>query len=234
VWNTEETLHIDAENGTKVTPVCETKLLGGIVRKDMFWKSHIHSGKDSLLKSVNRKIGALRQVSRKLSLKSKTALANGVIMSRLVYLISVWGGAPTDLIRRLQAAQNSAARMILGRGRRAKMGEILKTLGWLSVRQLAIHHSLIHLWKTVRERRNIHFQTRIRGESDLARPRRDLMDGRLDYRDGTEMQIVRNGWRWRSVMDWNRLPENLRTEPKLPNFKRKLKDWVIKNIATSR
>jgi hypothetical protein len=124
--------------------------------------------------------------------------------------------------------------MILGRGRRARMGELLKTLGWLSVRQLAVHHSLLHLWKTVKERRHFHFQARIRGETEMTRPRRDLKDGKLDYGERTGMQIVRSGWRWRSVMDWNELPESLRKEPNLHKFKRELKVWVLRNIKSTR
>ena len=60
--------------------------------------------------------------------------------------------------------------MILRRGRQARIGELLKTLGWLSVRQLVVYHSLIHLWKTVREKRHVYFLSRIRGETEMDRP----------------------------------------------------------------
>jgi hypothetical protein len=82
-----------------VDPICKTKLQGGTIRNNMFWKSHLYSAKDSVLKCMNRKIGALMQVTRKLEMKSRIALANGIIISRQVYLIPVWGGAPIDLIR---------------------------------------------------------------------------------------------------------------------------------------
>jgi hypothetical protein len=91
-WNPRETLALVAQNGKVVEPVVETRLLGAIISNDLTWRSHCISGKDSLVKQLSKKIGALKMVCRRLSHKSRLALANGIVMSRLLYLIPVWGG----------------------------------------------------------------------------------------------------------------------------------------------
>jgi hypothetical protein len=219
-----------AENEKIVEPVEETRLLGAIIKNDLSWGTNVISGKDSILKQVNRKIGALRGVIKHLSKKSRLSLANGILISRLVYLIPVWGGTTVDITRRLQASQNSAARMILGKGRRTRVTTLLKECNWLSVRQLTMLHSLVQLWKTARTGCPGHFKDRIRGETVEGRARRNVTKGCLDSRSRSGKKLVRTSWRWRAVDQWNTLPESLRTQQSLAVFKRELKKWIAVNV----
>jgi hypothetical protein len=229
-WNPQETLKIVAENKKVVEPVEETRLLGAILRNDMSWRTNVISGKDAILKQVNRKTGILRGVRKYLTKKSMLTLANGILISRLVYLIPVWGGTTVEITRRLQASQNSAARMILGRGKRTRVTTLLKECNWLSVRQLTMLHSLVQLWKTVKTGCPGHFGGRLRGETEEGRTRRNVTRGRLDSRSRSGKKIVRTSWRWRAVDQWNTLPESLRTQNSMTVFKKELKKWISLNI----
>ena len=55
-------------------------------------------------------------------------------------------------------------------------------------------------------------------------------NGTIRQASGQNLGMSKEGWCWRSVELYNRLPTDLRLEGKLVNFKTKLKKWVDKNI----
>ena len=52
--------------------------------------------------------------------KSRNTLARGLIISRLTYGISIWGGATPNLLRQAQITQNNVARWVTGKMRKDK------------------------------------------------------------------------------------------------------------------
>ena len=68
------------------------KLLGGWISQNLKFTEHILSGDSSLIKTLNTRICGLRKVSRFLSFSSRKMIANGIIMSKIMYLIPVWSG----------------------------------------------------------------------------------------------------------------------------------------------
>ena len=70
------------------------------------------------------------------SFGTKLMVANGVVMSKLVYLITVWGGAQQYLLSAVQVQQIAAARAVCGFGCwRWSKKKLLDRVGWLLVRQ---------------------------------------------------------------------------------------------------
>ena len=74
-------------------------------------------------------------------------LADGLFMSKLIYLIPLWGGCEKFLIRALQVAQNKAARLVTNCGLYTPTKTLLKECGWLSVSQLVFYHTVVLLFK---------------------------------------------------------------------------------------
>ena len=70
-------------------------------------------------------------------------------MSKLIFQISLWGGAEEHLLSALQVLQNKACRLITRRGRYTPVSELLRQCGWLSVRQSIVFHSLVQIYKTL-------------------------------------------------------------------------------------
>ena len=64
----------------------------------MHWKEHIIDNKDALIKSLSNRIGALKKISRVASFKVRKSIANGIFMSKLIYLMPVWIGCEDYLI----------------------------------------------------------------------------------------------------------------------------------------
>ena len=79
-------------------------------------------------------------------------LANGLFMSKLIYLMPLWGGCEGFLIRCLQIVQNKAARIVTKRSIFSPTKSLLNECGWLSVHQLVFFHSVVLLFKTRRDR----------------------------------------------------------------------------------
>ena len=75
-------------------------------------------------------------------------LANGLFLSKLTYLIPLWGGCENFLIRSLQIVQNRAARVVTKHGMFTPTKTLLRECGWLSVSQLVFFHSVVLLYKT--------------------------------------------------------------------------------------
>ena len=73
-------------------------------------------------------------------------------MSKLLYLIPLWGGSAKYLIRVLQVLQNKAARAVTKLDWFTPTAELLKQCGWLSVSQLSVYHSVVQVFKVLQAR----------------------------------------------------------------------------------
>ena len=58
------------------------------------------------------KYSMLSKISKISSFKTRKMIANGIVMSKIIYLIQLWGSAPKYLIYFLQKLQNKAARLV--------------------------------------------------------------------------------------------------------------------------
>ena len=75
-------------------------------------------------------------------------VANGIVMSKLMYLITLWGGAQQYLLGALQVQQLTAARVVCGFGCWGwSKKRLLDKVGWLSVRQLIFFHTVLQAYK---------------------------------------------------------------------------------------
>ena len=55
----------------------------------MHWKEHILDNKDALMKSLTTRATAMKKISKTTSFKTKQLIANGKLMSKLIYLMTV-------------------------------------------------------------------------------------------------------------------------------------------------
>ena len=148
-------------------------------------------------------------------------------------------------MRALQVVQNKAARSITRLGRFTPTKILLKTCGWLSVKQLIVFHSLVLLKSTLRMETPVYLHTRLTaGRSHPYRTRQVAIcpngftfnvehpteSGTLRHESGRKLDLARLGWCWRSVDSYNSLPVEIRLEAQLATFKTKLRAWVETNV----
>ena len=84
-----------------IQPSQSEKLLGGVISQNLKFTDHVQDNDYSMLKVINNRLNALKKVSHATSFKSRKMIANGVIISRLIYLIPLWSGCEKYLINSL-------------------------------------------------------------------------------------------------------------------------------------
>ena len=157
-------------------------------------------------------------------------LANGLFMSKLVYLMPLWGGCDKFLIKALQIVQNKAARSVTKLGIFTPIRTLLKQCGWLSVNQLIFFHTVVLLYKTLQNQSPEYLLSMAGSEYNYKTRAKDAGTLRLvsSYKPDCKLNI--QSYRWRSIKCWNQLPQDITSTHNLYKFKVKLKTWVLKNV----
>ena len=68
------------------------KILGLQIQDNLTWQVHLEAERKALLPEVRKIIGTLKNLGRRIPVGSKNILARGLVLSKLCYLISIWGG----------------------------------------------------------------------------------------------------------------------------------------------
>ena len=216
---------VELRTGTGIVkPESNGKLLGLTISQSLKWKDHIIGESNSMIKLLTSRIGPLKRLFINASFKTRLLVANACFMSVLSYMIVVWGGSESYLIKPLQVIQNKMARLITRQSWFTPTRILLRQCNWLSVRQLTIYHTMVQTWKVLafKTPANIFskFQlthTRSRIDGILAVPLFNTAIGKKSYLS-------------RACSTWNALPSDVRNAKSLPTFKRKLKLWIKENI----
>ena len=79
-------------DGHIIQPSRTEKLLGGVICEDMKWKEHLLGSDQSLVRQLTSHSNGLVMVSSRAPSATRLMVANGIIMSKLCYLIQRWGG----------------------------------------------------------------------------------------------------------------------------------------------
>jgi ribonuclease P/MRP protein subunit RPP40 len=115
--------------GCDIVPSSSVRDLGVFIDADLTMHQHVNV-------IVSRCFAALRQlraVRRYVSASVMQSLVTSLILTRLDYCNSVLFGLPAIQIRRLQAVQNAAARLVFGIRRSEHISDALISLHWLRV-----------------------------------------------------------------------------------------------------
>ena len=241
----QKRVHRDTSNVTintpsaTITPSEVERLLGAQVHQDMRWKEHLLDNKDSLVKSLNQRVGAIRKVSKVASFKTRKMLANGLFISKLIYLMPVWMGCEDHLVNALQVSQNKAARLVTKLDRFTSTKVLMQQCGWLSVKQLLIYYSLVLLHKVFKYQTPVYLYQKISSGVPPPNTRQAAATSEALEALGVHSQpsvpscdldLTGKSWCWSSVSWYGQLPLSIKSEKREKAFKTRLKDWVSKNI----
>ena len=201
------------------------KLLGGIVHQSLKWNHHLRDGQSSLIRQLTSRINGLKMISRSACFKTRLMIANGAVQSRLVYLITVWGGASQYLLKALQVQQLNAARTVCGfQSRWWSTRKLLKQVGWLSVRQLIFYHTALQAHKTVTTGVPRPLFTNFSADNPYRT--RSVTQGNIRLKEDYRSTKT---FKYRAMTAYNSLPVDVRTGTQT-TVKKKMKMWVAQNI----
>ena len=164
--------------------------------------------------------------------KTRLTIANGIFSSKLIYQISLWGGAESYLIDVLQKIQNRAARFVTHRDNYTPVKQLLKECGWLSVRQLEFFHSTVqlhkilttgspeYLFERITETGGFPYDTRLAASDSI----------RIGPSFRTRLRLTDRSFVNRATRYYNSIPASLRQSATLSSYKTGLKVWVKDNV----
>ena len=202
-------------------------LLGGTISEDLKWKEHILGSDQSLVTQLNSRINGLVKVASRAPFATRLMVANGIFISKFIYLIQVWGSCEKYLIKSLQVIQNRAARIVTGKTWWTPTRRLLKDCRWLSIRQLIFYHTAVQVYKIVKSGKPLFFKQRM-STSHPVRTRQATGGG--IWRGVGEQAGGGGTFASRGTKVYNSLPTELRNSRTLETFKYKLKKWVANNV----
>ena len=121
-----------------------------MVSDNLKWRNHILVGDQAIVKQLRSRVNALSMLSSRGDFKTKLMTANGIVISRICYLIiQLWGGCEGYLLHALQVQLNKAARLVTGQSGFTSTRKLMETCRWLSVKQLVVYQSAIMIHKSI-------------------------------------------------------------------------------------
>ena len=209
---------INPDGTTKIiTSKPQCRLLGGTLQENMSWAANLEWGEDALIPAARQKLGVLKHIGKSLPLKSKKLLTDGLVLSKIRYLMAIWGGAADKQLRMIQTLMNDAARFVLDKPtRRDSTMTLMTECGWMSAAEMIDFHSLLLFWRVIRKNSPQDISEKI-----------TLDDDSLVQMDNPRLQHTKTAFRWRTAALWNTLPPDLRHNDSLKSFKLNTKKWIL-------
>ena len=216
--------------GHTIRPTRTEKLLGGNICEDLKWKEHLQDNEQSLIRQLTSRINGLVKVSHCASFSTRLMVANGIFVSKLCYLIQLWGGADGYLLNSLQVLQNRAARAVTGKSWFTSTRRLLKDCKWLSVRQLVFYQTVLGVHKIVVSRKPDNLSNKF--NTDHPYRTRQATGGGLRFGEDYDAKsgLSHSSFCYRGTVEYNRIPVFIRRAKTIQTFKYKLKQWVSTNI----
>ena len=213
-----------------IEPTRTEKLLGGLVCEDLKWREHIVGSDQSLAKQLTSRVNGLLMVTARAPFATRLAVANGIFMSKLCYLIQLWGGAAGYLLQALQVIQNRAARAVTRLSWFTPTRTLLKRCGWLSVKQLVFYHRVLTTYKIIKTQAPMYLHQKMITSHPYQT--RQATDGAIRFGEqfDARRELTRGSFCYSGTMEYNTIPVEIRAANTAQTFKYKLKKWVVGNI----
>jgi len=207
--------HIHVQQG-KFPSVDHIKYLGITVDSHLTWSQHIQE----LCAKLSSKIGMLKRLKHLLPIDCLVRVYNAVVQPHIDYCLTVWGGAASVYIDRVQRLQNKAARIITGVYDRDVNGvSLVKRLGWQNVRERCNYLTCLLVFKSTHGLAPLYMQDMFTFSSALiGRPTRSHHENNL-YVPMPNLEMYRTSLQYRGACLWNSLPVNIKSAPTLASFK---------------
>ena len=211
-----------------IEPVEHEKLLGCHISSNFKFNNHIRDNEKSMLNILTSRINALRKISYISSFKTRKMLAEGMVISNIIYVITVYGSCCGYLKNALQIVQNTAARCVTGLGWYTPVRVLLLQCGWLSINQLIVYHSLVLVHKIRKERKPVYLADKLAINFNY-RTRLASSNG-IRMCEKLESDMRKDSFVPRTSFEWNLLPVTLRNTKEIKTFKTDLRSWIKMNV----
>ena len=206
------------------------KLLGGIVSQDLKWKKHLLTSDQSVIRQVTSRVNSLSLISPRATFRTRLMVANGIVVSKICYLIQLWGGCEDYLLHPLQVLMNKAARIVTGCNRFTSTRRLLTKCNWLSIKQLILFQTVTMTHKMMLSKSPYSMYKKF--SMMFPYDTRQARGGCIRYTEEfhSKKSLSHDSFRYRAAKDYNLIPVQIRNCRSMATFKTKLKKWVVSNI----
>ena len=230
------------------------KLLGVIINNKLTWQEHLHGetwrkgdeNATGLIPQLSQRVGILKRMSKYMNKKRLELFTNSIFYSKLNYCLPVFGHVfglemykytssrarpfTKEDNRKIQVLQNKVMRLITGMEKATPTTTLLKLTKSLSVQQMIVFQTLTMVHKVIHTAKPAYLANRMKFRTDednrKVPPRSQGMISIVTKKLSTS----RGGFVYRGSKLFNSLPNHLRTECNLKQFKKGVKEWVIATI----
>ena len=191
-------------------------LLGCQIEPSLKW----HKQVEELLSKLRSRLTALQNLRNIIPYHLRKRITEGIFTSVLAYCLPVFGGCDKFEMEALQVMQNRAARLVTHSEMRTSRQVIFSQVGWLTVNQLVFYHSALSTYR-IRHSQEPEYLNTIMSK-----------DNRADriIVPNSNLTLAKKSFCYRASSQWNSLPENIRKNRRIGQFKSQLKNWIIKNV----
>ena len=212
----------------------------------MTWAAHLYGNNESkgLIHKLSQRASLISKLAKVMPKNKLKIMAEGIFFSVLNYGIevygNVWGNFTFDVHQRcstaftkednakLQILVNKVLRCITGSELETSVVELHEKSQQLSVQQRCAYFSIISIRKVLqREQPSYHLSRFLSTQREQHIGTRSRETPRIDFK----LSISRCSFFYRSSVLFSCLPTDLLKVEKLENFKRRLKEWVRRNIS---
>ena len=198
-------LHV---NGADIRPAKHIKVLGVLLDQTLSWESHI----SSIIRRSNAILVSLFKIRPHLSPDILKILVQAHVFPHLQYCSSVWGGATSSRLDRLQRVIHFAARLVSGLRRYDHVTPALAALGWPSIRESIARRDAVNVYRALR------VTAAPKSLQAMFRPRSAVSDrvtrataagtAVLDV-PRVRLSLTRRLFPYRAAVSWNSLPRDV-------------------------
>ena len=211
-----------------IAPSQQEKLLGCWVQEDLKWLYHIMESEDNLYTVLNKRLNALKLISKSCDFKTRKMFGYGIFHSKLIYMICVWGHCSKEILQSLQTIQNRAARIISRNKWDVSNKENFKHIGWLSVCQLVQYHCVLLLHQVKLNKSPEYIYSMF--DWNYSHQTRQTTNSVIKPIGTPRLGLSQKSFRWQAPKFYNNLPKELTQITEMKSFKIKLKQWIAENV----
>ena len=223
--------HIDTQSvilntGSElIHPTPVELLLGFQVDQNLGFGNFLISGKDSVISSLGKRIGALKSIAKVANFKTGQSVCSSLVISRILYMLPLYGGAPEYMLEALQKKQCEAMRLVTRRkwevlGRRlTSTKELLRQCNYLSVRQMIYFYSVATVQKILANETPEYLHSVLcQALSSGVKHRYPTRTANTRVVAEARLKAANTSFRWRASKQYAELPTNLKTEQSIQSF----------------
>ena len=210
--------------GKELAPAKSAKDLGVILDSNVTYDDHV-------TKTVFTCMSRLDQINRVKHVLDKdtlTIVVNCLVFSKLFYCSNVWSNTTESNLDKVQKVQNFACRIISGVKKFDHITPVLRAMQWLPIRQLLYYRNAVMAFNCVTGCAPDSLKDQFIKCSDVStRTTRNSQKLQIPLLKSASGQ--RSSY-YRTVKIWNSLDPSLKLSKTLQEFKRKLKNFLLKDF----